>query len=327
MQPLDPQVDLSLVIVTHRTRDQVQDCLRSLYAEGGLDGLSEPQVIVVDNASPDGTPEMIRSEFPRAQLIASPENVGFARGNNLGIDAAVGRNVLLLNPDTVVPEGALARCLQWLEAQPSTVGAMTCRVHLRDGSLQPECTRRLPSLWTETCRAFLLDRLFPHSDRFNPEYLPRWDKSDARPVPNILGAFMLIRRPVMEIVGGMDPEFFLMYEDTDLCKRISDAGYSVWYWPGAHILHLKGQFTRQEPIITFANAQLSVLLYFRKHHPRRVRLLRAIMRLGMELKIALLALNALRKPRDEYTRGHLAMARAARNTLRTGKPIRYGGWA
>lgn len=327
MQPLDSSVDLSIVIVTHRTREQVRDCLVSLYRDGGLNGLCNPQVIVVDNASPDGTPEMVRSEFPDAELIASQENVGFARGNNLGIARAVGRNVLLLNPDTVVPENALTDCLRWLETQPDTVGAMTCRVHLRDGSLQPECTRRLPSLWTETCRAFLLDRMFPRSDRFNPEYLVRWNKTDARSVPNILGAFMFLRRPVLEIVGGMDPDFFLMYEDTDLCKRIWDAGYSVWYWPGAHILHLKGQFTSQEPIITFANAQLSVLLYFRKHFPRRVGLLRWIMRRGMDLKILLLVLNALRKPRDEYTRNHLAMARAARNTLKTGKPIRYGEWA
>ena len=324
---IDPSaIDLSVVIVTHQTRGQVRDCLQSLYADGGLRGL-RAQVILIDNASTDGTVEMARTEFPQVHLIASDENLGFTRGNNAGIAVATGRNVLLLNPDTIVPDGALAKCVAFLDGQPDDVAAMTCRVHLADGSLQPDCARRLPSPWVETCRALLLDRLFPKSDLFNPEWLVRWDKSDARPVPCIVGAFMLMRREVVEKLGGLDERFFLMYEDTDYCKRLGDGGYKIWYWPDAHIVHLKGQWTKQQPMIAFANSQVSALIYFRKHHPRSVWWLRIVMRLGMEMKIGLLRLNALRRPNDEYTRSHLEMARAARATLKTGQPIRYGGWA
>ena len=323
--PVPKSLDLSVVIVSHRTFEHVGNCLRTLLIEGGLHGL-QAEVIVVDNASNDGTVEMIGAQFPQVRLIANTENLGFTRGNNQGIAAAGGRNILLLNPDTLVPDGTLARCVAFLEGQPETVGAMSCRVVSPDGSLQPYCARRLPTPWSESCRALLLDRLFSKSDLFNPEPFVRWDKTDARPVPAILGAFMLIRQTALAQVGGMDERFFMMYEETDLCKRLGDKGYAIWYWPEAHIVHIGGQSTKQEPVITFANSHISALVYFAKHYPRSVNLLRVILRLGIELKIGLLRLNALRKPGDSYTRSHLEMARAARTTLKTCRPIRYGGW-
>lgn len=317
-------IDLSVVIVTHRTPTQVGDCLRSLW-EGGLRGLAG-EVILIDNASNDDTLPMVRSRFPQTRVIANPDNAGFTRANNQGIAAAQGRNILLLNPDTLVPDGALARCVAFLEAQPAHVGAMTCRVCSPDGSIQHDCARRLPTPWIETCRALLLDRLFPRSDWFNRMPLMRWDKTDARPVPCILGAFMLVRSHVLKEMGGLDERFFLMYEEVDLCKRLGEAGWAIWYWPDAHITHLGGQSTKQEPVIVYANSHVSAMIYFRKHYPRSVRALRAVIRLGMELKIGLLRLNLLRRPGDAYTRKHLAMAQAARKTLKTGTPLRYGNW-
>jgi GT2 family glycosyltransferase len=130
---------------------------------------------------------------------------------------------------------------------------------------------------------------------------------------------MLIRRAAINALPGgvlLDPAFFLMYEDVDLCKRLGDAGFVIWYWPDAHIVHLGGQSTRQHPILTYATSHVSALTYFRKHHPRAVPWLRAILCAGMNLKIALLRLHALRRPRDnDWTQRHLAMARAARRAL------------
>ena len=318
--------DLSVVIVTHRTRDIVRDCLRSLYEGGGLRGLNGAEVILVDNASNDGTLEMARTEFPQVRLIACEENVGFTGGNNRGIAQATGRNVLLLNPDTLVPENTLARCVAFLETLPANVAAMTCRVHSPDGSLQQECARRLPTPWSETSRALLLDRLFPRVDLFNRERFIGWDKRDARKVPCLHGCFMVIRRTALETVGVLDDRFFLMYEEVDWCKRAGNAGWDLWFWPDEHITHIGGQWTKQEPVIAYANSHVSAMIYFAKHHPRSVWWVRLASRVGMELKILLLRLNALRKPGDAYTTSHLQMALAARTTLRTGRTIRYGEW-
>ncbi len=313
--------DLSVVIVGYKTRDVVCDCLHSLYAGGGLRGVGSAEVIVVDNASGDGTADAVRAEFPDVRMVALDENRGFAGANNVGLDLSSGRNVLLLNPDTLAPDGSLAACVRYLDAQPPNVGAMSCRVESADGSIQWTCARRLMTPGIEISRAFLLDRAFPRSRVFNGEALPGWNRHDERAVECVLGAFVLMRRTALDAIGGgLDARFFLMYEDVDLCKRIGDAGFKIMFWPGVHITHLGGQSWKHAKIETYANSHVSALLYFQKHHPRAVGVVRFAVRAGMELKILLLRLNALRKRggADAYTREHLAMARAARNAIRTG---------
>ena len=319
-------LDISVIVVTHRTCNQVRDCLRTLVREGGLDG-TRGEVILVDNASGDGTAEMARQEFPDVRLLALDENIGFSRGNNAGIAAATGRNILLLNPDTLVPPGALAKCVEFLDAQDSDTAAMTCRVQSVDGTYQWTASRRLITPWSECCRALLLDRIFPRSDWFNREQMVGWDRRDTRQVEGLLGAFMLIRRAAIEQIGVLDERFFLMYEDIDWCKRAQTAGLKCWFWPGAYITHIGGQFWKQEPVVTFANSHLSAMAYFRKHYPRSVGVVQAVSRAGMALKVALLRLNLIRKPGDAYTVSHLQMARAAQEALRTGKAMTYGNWA
>jgi len=314
--------DLSIVIVSYRVRDVLRGCLRSLFVDGGVRGLGDVEVVVVDNASGDGTVQMMRAEFPGVRLFALNENRGFSAGNNVGLAAATGRHVLLLNPDTVVPDGALAACVTYLDAQPENVGAMTCRVESEDGSLQWECSRRLITPWSECCRALLLDRALKRIDMFNREPVVGWDRADAREVECLLGAFMLIRRRALEAVGDLDERFFLMYEDVDWCRRLRDAGFRSVFWPGARITHLGGQSWRQDPIATYANTHASAVLYFEKHHPRAVGAVRLVSRLGMEMKILLLRLNLLRRPGDAYTVKHLEMARAARRSLQTGEFLR-----
>lgn len=313
--------DLSLVIVTYRCREQARDCLRTLLREGGLDGL-RAEIIVVDNASGDGTPEMIGIDFPEVRLIASETNLGFSGGNNRGIAAATGRQILLLNPDTLLPPGELKKCVDFLDDQPESVGAMSCRVESPDGSLQLTCSRRLITPWSETCRALLLDRLFSQVDFFNPEPELRWDRQETRDVECLLGAFMLIRRSVLESVGPLDERFFLMYEDVDWCKRCRDAGFRLVFWPDARITHLGGQSWKQEPVLTYTNSHISAMQFFEKHYPKSLPAVHRVTVVGMALKIALLRLNLLRKPGDEYTEKHLAMAQSAMIALRGGKAPR-----
>lgn len=306
-------MNLSIILVTYRVRDVVRDCLRSLY-DGGTEGLNA-EVILVDNASNDSTVEMVRAEFPRVRLIASDENLGFSRANNRGIAEATGRNILLLNPDTLIPKGVLASCVGFLDAQAEDIAAMSCRVESPDGTLQRDCSRRFVTPWSECCRALLLDRLFSRSDVFNREPIVGWDRRDTRPVEAILGAFMLMRRSALERIGGLDERFFLMYEDMDWCKRTKDAGYKILFWPDAHITHLGGCSWRQEKVATYANSHMSAMQYIEKHHPKSLAIVRRISLWGMTLKIALLRANLLRKPGDSYTVEHLAMARAAMQKL------------
>jgi GT2 family glycosyltransferase len=306
--------DLSVLIVTYRCREYARACLKSLLRAGGLDGLTA-EVLLLDNASGDGTPEMVRAEFPEVTVADNAENLGFARGNNRLAAMSTGRHLLLLNPDTEVPPGALARCVAYLDEQPPPVAGMTCRVESPDGTLQRDCSRRFVTPWSEVSRAFLLDRIFKGSAFFNPEPIPGWDRADARPVEAILGAFMLVRRSAWESVGGLDERFFLMYEDMDWCKRAGDAGLQLLFWPGERIVHHGGGSWRHEKIATYANSHRSALQYFEKHHPRALPTVRRAAVWGMALKIGLLRLNLLRKPGDEYTVTHLAMARRAMDIL------------
>lgn len=314
--PATPSLDLSVVIVTYRSRHEIGDCLRSLFG-GGLNEL-QAEVIVVDNASSDGTADYVCAEFPAVGLFAENENGGFSRANNIGIQASSGRHVLLLNPDTIIGPNVLRRCVDYLDAQPASVAAMTCRVEGTDGKLQTTCSRRLITPWSEGCRALLLDRVFSRSDLFNREAEPRWNRENERDVECLLGAFMLIRRDALEKIGGLDEQFFLMYEDVDWCKRAGNAGFVLKFWPGERISHLGGQSWKYEKVATYANSHVSALQYFRKHHPRAVKGVYRVSLLGMALKVGLLRLNLLRKPGDTYTREHLDMARAATASLRAG---------
>jgi GT2 family glycosyltransferase len=314
-----PAPDLSIVIVSHRTCDDVRRCLDSLFTGGGLDGVAA-EVLLIDNVSDDGTVEMTRREFPTVRVFETGENIGFARANNRGIAAAEGRLVLLLNPDTLVPAGALARCVAFLDRQDDRVAGMTCRVESPDGSLQWTCSRRVVTPWSECCRALGLDRLFPKSDLFNPEPMVGWKRAETRAVDCLLGAFMLLRQSALAEIGGLDESFFLMYEDADWCRRAHDRGYRLLFWPGAKITHIGGQSWKQDPIRTFAASHESALIYFRKHHPRSLGVVRAVSRFGMALKIALLRARLLRRPNDDYALEHLEMAHAAQAKLQQDRP-------
>lgn len=224
-------MDLSIVIVNWNTRDLLRDCLSSVKA--GL-GALQAEILVVDNASEDGSPAMIRREFPGVRLIESDRNLGFAGGNNRALRHARGRHVLLLNTDTLVHGRVLPEAVEWLDAHPA-VGVMGPRVLNADGSVQASCGA-FPGLRHLAMQTLGLTR-FAHLDRYR---MTGWDRSEERRVEVISGAAMFVRRKAMDAVGLLDEAFFFYGEETDWCRRFARAGWQVVFAPIPEITHFGG---------------------------------------------------------------------------------------
>ncbi len=250
-------LDLAIIIVNYNTSALLRDCLRSLYASE-MGGLS-CGVCVVDNASADDSVAMVRAEFPQVHLIANAENVGYPRANNQGLryfgfsdrplalpaeaGPALPRFALLLNPDTVLSPRALADMIAFMEAHPQAGAAGPKLVRL-DGSIDRACRRSFPTPASSFYHLARLDRLFPRSPRFARYDLRYLDPDLVTRVDAIVGAFMLVRREAIAQVGLLDESFFMYGEDLDWAKRITDAGWEVWYNPAVTVTHIKEAASR-----------------------------------------------------------------------------------
>jgi GT2 family glycosyltransferase len=226
-----------------------------------VDGL-RCEVIVVDNASHDGTPALVRERFPWVQLIANNENIGFARANNQALRVGCGRYFLMLNPDTRLQPFSLKTLVRFMDTHPRA-GAAGGRIFNADGSLQDSCDPA-PTLARELWRLFHLDLLHPYA----LYRLGEWDVRTPRAVDSILGACMLVPRHVLDEVGPLDEDFFIYSEEVDLCSRLRKHGWSVYWVPQATIVHHGAQSTRQIATEMFLQLYAAKILYFRKHHGR-----------------------------------------------------------
>lgn len=197
------------------------------------------EVIVVDNASEDGSAQAIGKEFRQVRLIASAKNLGFAAANNLAAREAQGAYILLLNPDTVVLNGAIDRLVDFAEKHPEA-GIFGGRTVFGDGSVNPTSCWRAPSLWGFLCRALGLDRYFQSSSLLNRDAYGGWQRDSVREIDIVSGCFLLIRREIWEELGGFDRDFFMYAEDWDLCLRARQAGYRCLFCPDAEIIHYGG---------------------------------------------------------------------------------------
>lgn len=228
---------LSIIVVSYNTRQLLDDCLRSLYAADAPPGGME--VIVVDNASADGSQEMVRARYPQARLIAGAENRGYSAANNQGSAVAEGRFLLFLNSDTVVAADALVKPLLYMQDHPD-VGALTVRLVYPNGERDPDNHRGFPTPWNAFCHFTLLSRLFPNSPRFNGYFRSYEDFSAIHPVPVIAGSYMMMPRALDRQLGGWDETYFFYGEDIDYCYRIHEAGYQIVYYPLVEVVHYKG---------------------------------------------------------------------------------------
>lgn len=249
---------LSVIILSWNVRDLLRGCLHSLP-------LDNPQIeiIVVDAASADGTPDLVRAEFHQVKLIASAENLGYTRGNNLGLRAATGHYCLILNPDTEILDDALARMLAHMDSHPR-IGVLGPQLLYPDRAVQ-STRRRFPTLATAFFESTWAQSLAPRAllDHYYARDLPDTHITE---VDWVIGAALLVRREAYTQVGGLDEGFFMYSEELDWQRRIKAAGWQVVYFPEAQIIHHEARSSAQVPAATHIRFNTSKVRYFRKYH-------------------------------------------------------------
>ncbi|HTS07806.1 MAG TPA: glycosyltransferase family 2 protein [Candidatus Eisenbacteria bacterium] len=254
-------MEISIVIVAWNAKKYLELCLDSLLAAPSRRSM---ETIVVDNASSDGTSEMITTRFPWVKLIKSQENLGFSRGNNLGIRRARGRYIALVNPDVIVLPGCLDALADFLDRNPY-VGNVGPRVLNPDMTLQSTC-RRFPTLWNNFCSAMGLAARFKNSRILAGEHMFFFPHDRTLAVDVIVGCFSFIRREAFDDVGLLDEGLFMYGDDVDWCRRARKAGWQVVFYPGAQAIHDRGKITAPYPVRFALAQQRSVLYYWDKHH-------------------------------------------------------------
>jgi GT2 family glycosyltransferase len=255
--------EISIVIVAWKAKRYLELCLNSLVEAPPCRSL---EVFVVDNASGDGTAEMVESAYPWVKLIKSAENLGFSRGNNLAIRQCRGRYIALVNPDVIVFPGCLDALADFLDQNPK-VGNVGPRVFNPDMSQQSTC-RRFPTLWNNFCSATHLESIFKGSRFFAGEHMFYFPHDRTLKVDVIVGCFSMIRREAFEEVGLLDEGLFMYGDDVDWCRRARNAGWDVFFYPGARAIHDRGKTTAPYPVRFAVAQQRSILRYWRKHHNR-----------------------------------------------------------
>jgi N-acetylglucosaminyl-diphospho-decaprenol L-rhamnosyltransferase len=256
-------MDLSIIIVNWNVKDLLRNCLESLSNVDQSPSSLTAEIIVVDSASSDGSPEMVRQEFPQVQLIASDENLGYAGGNNTGVAAARGRYFFLLNPDTVVEPGALTRMVMYVDSHP-TVGALGPQLLWPDGTVQSS-RRRFPTLGTLFWESTLLGQWFPNNRYARYYHLADRSADQPQVVDWVVGAAILIRRETWLQVGPIEQDFFMYFEETDWCRRSAVAGWETHYLPTAQIIHYEGKSSEQVVTARTLRFQRSKIRYTRKY--------------------------------------------------------------
>jgi N-acetylglucosaminyl-diphospho-decaprenol L-rhamnosyltransferase len=266
--------DVSLIIVSHNTRGHLEHCLSELG--------TGHEVIVVDTASTDGSRELVRDRFPHARLLALAGNPGYGGASNAGIRLASGRYLLVMNADTWPLPQAVERLVEFAESEPSA-GVVGPRLLDPDRKLQPS-VRGFPTLWRLATEYLFLRWLAPRSRTLNAFYGSGFDHGSRREADFVVGAVMLVRRQMLDEIGGFDPSFFMFNEEVDLCYRARKAGWSVVFWPGAEFVHVGGASTAAVLPRMYREQLRSHLRFLAKHHDLRKaeqgrRLLAAAMRL------------------------------------------------
>ena len=294
------KIDVSILIISYNTRQMTLDCLRSLYAQTKDVSF---EVIVLDNASSDGSAEAITREFPQVCLIASDQNTGFAGGNNVAAKDAKGAYLLLLNPDTVILNGAIQKAVQFAEQHPEAaiVGG---RTYFSDMSLNYTSCHGRPTPWSLLCMGLGLSSMFRRSAWLDPESLGSWKRDSVRQVDAVTGCFLLLRRSLWEELGGFDESFFMYGEETDLCLRAGKLGHKCMICPDAKLIHYGGasEKLRSDKMVKLFQAKHQL---FRKHW-RPMLVAYGLAMLDLWAWSRMVACGVLRKVQPQYQAGYEA---------------------
>lgn len=258
-------MDLSVIIVNYNVKHFLEQCLHSV--QKAAENI-RAEIFVVDNNSVDGSIELLREKFPGVYLIENKENVGFSKANNQAIQQATGRYVLLLNPDTVVEEDTFGKVIRFMDRHPNA-GGLGVKMIDGKGIFLPESKRGLPTPWVAFYKMFGLSRLFPHSKTFGRYHLSYLNENETHEVDVLAGAFMLIRRDVLDKVGLLDETFFMYGEDIDLSYRIQKGGYKNYYFPETTIIHYKGESTKKGSLNYVKVFYNAMVIFARKHFNTR----------------------------------------------------------
>lgn len=234
-------MDLSIIIVNYNVKEFLQNLLHSI--DKASSNISK-EIIVIDNASDDGSVEFIKEKFPSVKFIENKINVGFGRANNQGLEIAKGKFILFINPDCIVSEDTLDNMILFFDSDPEC-GLAGCKILNSDGTLQLACRRSFPGPWTSFTKVTGLSNLFSKSRIFARYNLTFLDENKTYEVDAVSGSFMMVRKEVYEKVGGFDEQFFMYGEDLDLCFRVQKAGNKVYYVHNTQIIHYKGESTKR----------------------------------------------------------------------------------
>jgi GT2 family glycosyltransferase len=264
---------LSIIIVNYNVAYFLEQCLQSVYS--ALKTINA-EIFVVDNNSVDNSVEMLQSKFPNVQLIQNRENVGFSKANNQAIRLAKGEYILLLNPDTVVEADTFEKIISFMDATPDAGGLGTKMVNGR-GEFLPESKRSLPVPAVAFYKIFGLSSLFKKSKRFGKYHLSYLDPDEINSVEILAGAFMLLRKSVLDNIGLLDEDYFMYGEDIDLSYRITKAGYKNYYFPKTRIIHYKGESTKKSSINYVFVFYRAMQIFAKKHFSQKNAILFNIM--------------------------------------------------
>ncbi len=287
-------INLSIIIISYNTSDFLKECIESI--QKNTKGINY-EIIVVDNASSDNSVEMVKKEFPEILIIESPENIGFSKANNLGVNKSKGRHVLFLNPDTVVYKDSLSNMIKFMD-EHEEAGAATCSLVMPDGKLDDAAHRGFPNPWNSLSYFSGLSKLFPSSKIFGGYNLGFLDLSKPHEIDACAGAFMMVRRQAGEKIGWWDEDYFFYGEDLEFCFRLKEIGWKIYFVPNASALHYKGVsggIRKNSREITTANLETkkratnwrfkAMKIFYRKHYKNKYPfLLNWLVMTGINLK-------------------------------------------
>ncbi|MDI6644787.1 MAG: glycosyltransferase family 2 protein [Methanobacteriaceae archaeon] len=284
-------MDLSIIIVNYRTYHLTKQVIESIITK---DHSLSFDIYVVDNASGDGSLEKLKKDFHDEvdqgiiTFISNPKNNGFAHANNVAIKRSSAKYILLLNSDTVILDDCLEKCVNYMESHEK-IGALGCKVLLPDGSLDKACRRSFPDVDVSFYRMSGLSKIFPRSRRFGRYNLTYLDENETYEIECLVGAFMMVRREVINQIGLLDETFFMYGEDIDWCYRIKAAGWKIVYYADAEVIHYKGSSSshKENPKLIYEFYR-AMYLFYNKHYKHKYSwLVTALVHLGIKLNCRL----------------------------------------
>lgn len=271
-------IDLSIIIVNYNVKAYLANLLSSIKkASAGIN----LEVFVVDNASVDKSIEYLQPRFPWVKFIKNVHNVGFGRANNQVLNYLTGKYTLILNPDTLIQEDTLSTMLSFMDSHPDA-GLATCRLLNSDGSYSRDAIRNVPNLWSALMRVLGITELFPNSKLAGSYFVAKNDPGKIVEVPVISGSFMMIPTALFQELGGFDERFFMYFEDTDLCFRVAEKGFKIYYVPDTSIIHFRGESTKKQSINHHLVFNKALYQFYQKHYSKSYSVFsRALILLGI----------------------------------------------